>query len=270
MVISMNLFRFQQLENFQRRSSRFMGSSIRPQFDWTNQICRIGISAGPLARRKKHMRKTVLILMVIIFCQSEAQLVKSYGFKVGLAAESQKWEFAAITTLAVDTKIRTGIDVGVFIEWLDIPYFSVLTELHYIQKGAKCTSNVMWTIVDRNSPQGYVDQGYYSFTPRLDYLSIPLLVKFRFATPVCSAYLVVGPRIDFFLSRHGTDWLVMTNDYQKINFGGTYGIGLEQFSLVPFNIGAEFRYSPSYQKSYTANNLTVNNQSMEFLLLIGL
>ena len=72
----MNLFRFQQFESYQRGSSRFMGSSIRPQFDWTNQICRIGISAGPLGRnnilqiikRRIAMKYTraILVLSVLI------------------------------------------------------------------------------------------------------------------------------------------------------------------------------------------------------------
>jgi hypothetical protein len=217
------------------------------------------------------MRRFVLViitLLVVFFCKCEAQLIKSYGFKAGVAAESQKWEFATSTTLAVDTKIRPGLDVGIFLEWLDIPYLSILSELHYIQKGAKCTSNVMMTMVDRSSPLGYVDLGYY-FTPRLDYLSIPLLMKLRFELPILSVYLLAGPRIDIYLSKHGDEGLMVNKDYQNENIGGTFGFGLETLSLAPFNIGTEFRYSPSFQKSYSSDYFSINNQSMEFLLVIG-
>jgi len=212
------------------------------------------------------MRKTILIIityMIVFFCVCEAQLIKSFGFKTGLAAESQKWEFSTLTNLAIDTKIRPGLDVGIFLEWLDVPYISVLTELHYIQKGAECTSNVMLTTPSRPDGIGY------SFTPRLDYLSIPLLMKLRYDLPILSLYLLAGPRIDIFLSKHGDEWPLISEVYQKENLGGSFGIGFETFSLVPFTIGIEFRYSPNFQNSYSANYLKVYNQSMEFLLVVG-
>lgn len=212
------------------------------------------------------MRRSILIsttLLVLFCCLCEAQLIKGLGFKAGLAAETQKWDFPTWSGIAFNTKIHPGLDVGIFLEWLDVPYISVLTELHYIQKGAECRSNVMLTTPSRPDGIGY------SFTPRLDYLSIPLLMKFRFNLPILYVYLLAGPRIDIFLSKRGDEWPLFNEVYQKENLSGTFGIGFGSLSLKPFTIGIEFRYSPDFQKSYSTNDLKVYNQSLEFLLVIS-
>ena len=48
----MNLIRFQQIENYQRRSSRLWDPRFDHNLIGQHQICRIGISAGPLGSVK--------------------------------------------------------------------------------------------------------------------------------------------------------------------------------------------------------------------------
>jgi len=100
-------------------------------------------------------------------------------------------------------------------------------------------------------------------------MSIPFLMKVRYDLPILSAYLLAGPRIDFFLSEKGDEIEVRSNDYKKENVGGTFGLGLGTLSMVGFNLGFEFRYSPNFQKSYSSNYLSIDNQSMEFLLVLS-
>jgi hypothetical protein len=209
---------------------------------------------------------SILILLIIGFSISQSQLIRSYGIKAGIASVNQNWDWGSQTGIVGNSNERQGLDAGVFVEWLDIPLLSVVTEIHYIQKISDITTNVMLTKV-ANNPQGYIDEGY-AFTPRLNYLSIPLLIKVRYDLPILSIYLLAGPRIDFFLSEQGDELAVSSNDYQKENIGGTFGMGFATLSIERFNIGVEFRYSPNYQKSYSSDYLSIDNQSMEFLLVL--
>jgi Outer membrane protein beta-barrel domain len=207
---------------------------------------------------------TVLILLMMSFSTSESQLIRGYGLKIGVASTNQNWDFAAQTGIAVtSTTAHQGLIVGAFIEWLDIPLLSVVTEVQYIRKGSNVMTNLHISTMELPDGNGQ----FLSYSTRINYLSVPLLAKFRQNGGLWSPYIVAGPRFDYCISSSG---VFSTADFNKINIGGTFGIGAESASILPIQLGLEFRYSPDFQNSYSVQGITIKNRSMEFLLVLSM
>ncbi len=211
------------------------------------------------------MTKSILAVFVSLFVvhsMSESQLIRHCGLKAGIASTNQNWAWPAQASVSANSTSRLGVDVGAFVEWLDIPLFSVLTELHYIQKGSEATTNV--PITTAQFPDGTGQ--FLSYSTRINYCSVPLLAKLRMNWGVFSPYVIAGPRFDLYLSNDGT---FPSHDFNKLDVGGTLGIGVELPSVLPVQIGAELRYSPSFQDAYSVQSLTIRNRSLEILLVLA-
>jgi hypothetical protein len=150
------------------------------------------------------------------------------------------------------------------VEWLDIPMFSFSSEVHYIQKGMK----ISVPVTTETNPDGTGD--YRTFSPRVDYLSVPILAKARFVDGQLSPYIIAGPRVDFLLQTKGEGFQVILDKFEKVDFGATVGVGVEVKSFEPVHLGVEFRFSPSFKDGYSSAFTKVRNSSMEFLLVAGI
>jgi opacity protein-like surface antigen len=210
--------------------------------------------------------KIAISLIVSIFGLTNAQAIHSYGFKGGFAQTSQTWNYSHnsfLYGLKVYDKPRVGIDIGGFIEWFNMPFISVVTEIHYIQKGS--TDEFIYTTAA--SPDG--TGGTMIIDPRIDYLSFPMFGKLRLETPIITLYGIAGPRIDFIIGHNNYATGAVFDDLKSPEFGLTIGAGLEYPIFVAYKVGVEYRYSYSPQYAYSNQHLTVKNNSMEFILLIG-
>jgi hypothetical protein len=206
----------------------------------------------------------VLTLSVIGFSISESQLIRGYGIKVGVASTSQNWDWAptaGVTTASTAT--HQSLEIGAFIEWLDIPLFSVVTEVQYIRKGSDATTNVSMTPIENPGGNGQI----ISYSTKISYLSVPILAKLRMNGGLLSPYIVAGPRFDFCLTSSGA---FSSSDLKTVNVGGTFGAGVESASILPIQVGLEFRYSPDSQASYSSPSLTIKNRSLELLLVLSM
>jgi hypothetical protein len=202
------------------------------------------------------MRRIIICIILVLFSFSGAyaQLVKGYGLKAGMVAANQDFDYSQ--GLEADTENRIGLDVGVFAEWLNHSYFSILTEIHYIQKGHTVES----TRTDEfGNPLSTVKHNN-----RLDYLSIPLLAKITLRTQYALPYLVIGPRFDYLLGYQSEISKELFDEFKNTGVGGTVGLGLESKSK-PVKFLLEFRYSPDFTNAYKSDMLKVKNSSFEIL-----
>ena len=217
---------------------------------------------------------SVLFLLFISFSTIHAQLIRGYGIKAGLTSANQTVNWADWIT---NTKARQGIDAGIFVEWLNIPFISILTEVHLIQKGSDVTTNFQITTVE--FPNGIpissiknsdLSVKYYGYSTKINYLSIPILAKLRISEGLLVPYILAGPRFDFKLSDN-----ISTNagrsfiNYKNNDIGGIFGVGAQLASIIPIHIGAELRYSPSFQYCFSEKYFSVKNSSLEFPLVLS-
>jgi opacity protein-like surface antigen len=189
---------------------------------------------------------------------AQAQLARSYGIKLGVVGANEAWS----TIPATD--IRWGFTADVYAELPYSKYLSADAEIQYTQKGMKYSLPV----TTASGPDG--SGQYYTFSPRIDYISIPILAKLRLPLPMVTPYLVIGPRFDFLISKKADGFDATINNFDKMDYGLTVGAGVELNSLFPFGLLAEFRYNPNSYDSYNSQYLSVRNRSMDFFVGVRL
>ena len=195
--------------------------------------------------------KSIVVLAVVASFTAHAQLLRGFGIKVGVTAAEQAWDYTYLPVLSTET--RWGITGSAFVELLRIPSLSFLVEAQYTQKGMTVTL----PISTETQPEGTGQ--YITKQPRVDYLSIPILAKVRFGTPLVTPYLIAGPRYDLLLTRHGEGFQAVIDGFKNSELGAAIGMGAELESILPFDALIEFRYNASFTDAYNTSFLKVRN-----------
>jgi hypothetical protein len=208
------------------------------------------------------LRVSIPILILCASSVSHAQLVRSYGVKLGAVSANQTWHYTFASDLASDgtTNYRWGITGGVYVELLDIPLLSLVAELQYTQKGTRYPL----PLTSVSQPDGTGQ--FKTLSPRVDYLSVPILAKLRLKLPFFTPYIISGPRADLLVSKRGEGFDLVIGEFKSTDVGGTIGVGVEIHTLLPVGLLAELRYNPSFRDSYKDKFLTVRNRSFDFLV----
>ncbi|KAF0153072.1 MAG: hypothetical protein FD143_512 [Ignavibacteria bacterium] len=213
------------------------------------------------------MKSKFLVTVLVIFIFSKvvnAQLLSSFGMKIGVANAGQSWDYSGdLTTIEIFDKSRIGFAFGVYTEWFDLPLISIIAEAHYIQKGSK--GEIIVATMD--SPAGTGETK--TITPRIDYLSMPLLAKLRYETNSFTVYGIAGPRIDILIGKNSEAVGSVFDDFKYTDIGGTFGFGFEIPITEIYFASCELRYSPSFQNIFSNGILEVKNRSLEFLVVFG-
>ncbi len=214
--------------------------------------------------------KKVCFVFALIFAvsSSQAQIIRGYGLKVGTTISNQAWEYSnssGLSDLSFDSDSRVGLNIGIFSEFLDIPFISIVTEANYIQKGMKKELPVTTT----THPDGTGE--FFTWKTRVDYINISAFGKLRFNFGIFTPYVMIGPKIDFEINKKDSfgQVNVVAENYNKNRFGFKVGIGSE-INLLVFNLLAEFIYEMEFNELYKNDNLEVNSNSFDLRLGIML
>lgn len=189
----------------------------------------------------------VLIILLLFYSESvNAQFIRGYGFKVGASLTKQTHQYQNLGWFGGERltfpKSLIGLNLGVFIEILDLPYLSFPIELNYIQRGWK----------EGNS--------YYAHT-----LNITLLVKPRISVNEFNPYLLIGPQFDYVF-----DPTFKFSQYQKDNYTGLIlGIGSE-FNVWELKMLTELKYDFYFDALYENHFLNLKVTTQTLSLRIGL
>jgi hypothetical protein len=211
------------------------------------------------------MRSTLVILLcAIIFAPSEsqAQLIKGFGLKAGVVSATQTWSYWTNSELPTDA--HWGFDSGLFVEALDLPLFSLVVELHYVQKGFSTT----FTVTTPAYPEGTGKE--MTLQPRVDYLSLPVLAKFCFDAGAFTPYIFGGPRLDILITHTDDGFALVFDKFKKVDAGFSLGAGAEVPIAFGANLLTEFRYSPTVTEAFSNGSLKVKNHSIELLVGVKL
>ncbi len=220
----------------------------------------------PKTSRSMRISKGVSLLselsaafLILMSCtDSQAQFLRGYGLKLGAVAANQSWNYTGSSSMSYDN--RWGFTVSGYVEFLDLPFVSGVLEAQYTQKGISESIPV----TDAAHPDGTGE--FITYRPRVDYLSIPLMIKVRFPMQVLTPYVVAGPRLDLLVGKDGGAYSSVIDSFKTSDFGATFGAGMEFQSMLPVGVFAEFRYNPSFQDAYDKGALKIRNRSMDFVL----
>jgi hypothetical protein len=219
----------------------------------------------------RHWLKEVLIMkkiiiqltLALLLCGgvSNAQLIKSYGFKLALTSASQNFEYSTppwAWWTGSKTSAKIGFNIAAFVEWFDHPVFSVVSQIEYANRGTHLVYQL--------------PGGTRSTDGSVNYLSIPILAKVVVPMGAVSPYFLVGPRADFLVGYQEFVVLLSGNpnyrdllysDFKKAMVGGSIGVGVQFDSLLPVSALVELRYNIDFIDSYDKNNLKVHNNAID-------
>ena len=208
------------------------------------------------------MKKTILLVFafeLFLAQSSNAQLIKSYGFKVAFTSADQKYNYTYLSNM--DTKRRSGFNAAIFAEWLNLPFISIITQCEYAQRGMGMDFN-------RTNSTGPTIIDTYTNYNRVDYFSIPIFAKFTLPVAPIDPYILIGPRIDFLLGYHSDQNAFdgVYDSFSKTMTGASFAIGVDLKSVIPIALFIEARYNIDFKDSYSTQYLTVRNNSFDVWL----
>ncbi len=229
---------------------------------FSNAVTPLGISIA--IETPSPMKFFIVILLSLTFlCPTNvsAQTIKTYGAKLAVTSAGQDFYY---TMFDPNIKRRIGFNAAVFVEWLDIPFFSIVTQVEYAQRGR----GVEFILTGSSGPE---EIGRITLYDRLDYLSIPMLAKFTLPAGTISPYLSFGPRLDFLLGyKSEMNSNSVFDNFRKTNVGGTVAIGAEIVDFLSVAITLEVRYNLDFRDSFSSQFLRVRNNSFDLWLGAGL
>ncbi len=202
------------------------------------------------------------ISLLHIFCENSSGQVRAYGLKIGTVASRLDFDYAANLDRNLNTYYRWGINVGVFIEALDVPNLSVVGSVDYTQKG------VGFKLIERTPAHPEGIEGPKSFADEIDYLSLSILLKPRIDLRFGEFYVLAGPRLDVML-RALNEWSIYTH-FRDGAYGVTIGGGFIVPDMVARGVGLEIQYSPNFGKEYSSDKVSVTGTSVQILLVLEL
>ena len=213
----------------------------------------------------RHYVATILLLTLACFCRLDAQLLRGYGLKAGLTSANEAYHLGSLPQF--ETKRRVGFCIAAYAEWLNLSALSVVTQLEYTQRG------VGWELKTlRVGPRGFEQISSQVSYARVDFISLPILIKLRLPVGSIQPFLLAGPRIDHLLGYTSADWSLIDpySSFDQNVLGGSVGGGVESVELLPVDVVMEFRYNHDFVNSYENPVLTVRKNAFDFWLGVRL
>lgn len=171
------------------------------------------------------MKLRLFIIISCSFTATNAQNIKSIGFKGGINRSNQEWNY---NNISVDSKYQARNFGSYFLsaDFFAKKYLSVVGDLGYISKGRALTVQIT------DDVGNYL--GFSKFVERFSYLTFNPQIKFHYDIHKFSPYLFGGPHADLFIkhkdhiSNLSDNKTYYTNPKgNAIILGITYGVGCE-------------------------------------------
>lgn len=210
------------------------------------------------------MKKSIFVILFLLgYSILSAQFVRSYGIKAGMTISNQTWDYS-VSGLNFKPEDRTGLNIGVYMELLDIPLISIVTELNYIQKG-------MSIDIPRTTSNNPNSNDFVKWDTRIDYLNIAALAKLRFNYGILTPYLVIGPKVDYEIGKSFSDVNAqeVEDSFKKERLGAKVGLGTE-INFLPIEFLVEILYDADFNELYDNSNLKVSSDSFDLRIGIKL
>jgi len=190
-------------------------------------------------KRNVYIMSTLMIIMLIITGSSFAQL----GFRVGPKA-GYNWATVADTSLSGQSA-RKAIGFGLALEFNFFSLFSIEADAVYSPRGA--------TLENDGSL-------------RLNYISVPIVLKKKFLPALIHPYILAGSEINFLMNaeENGND---IKDELKSQYFCLVVGGGLE-LSLLGKGAFIEARYTHGFTDVWKGDERSLKNNV--FSLFVGI
>lgn len=189
---------------------------------------------------------TILFLQQLTFGQFQNL---NFGIKGGLNLADTDQDVAELEEMLSGTDFERNIystfHVGLVVEYSLSPTFSVVLNALYNNKGTEFQG------VQVEDYVGLID---YNISEKFEYLSFPLLAKYRFGSAQVRPYLFLGPEISYLLSAENVvnvevmvvgevfdTTMTISDELEALEVGLNAGLGVE-FPVSSFKAFFEASY----------------------------
>lgn len=209
----------------------------------------------------KRIIPAIIFVLLSITHAVDGQFINSMGLKVGISLADQTYIFTPIDyTLKTDPVI--GPSAGIFLEAFRGKHFSFQSDLTFVTKGSKTTTESI-TVNHLENDRIIVNEGNLKIS-RFYYLCLSPMARYRMDLDHITLYVLLGPRVDF-LVKYKTDSDYPLEEQNKVIPGLTGGLGTE-FNLNTLYIFIEVQYQSDIMPVTGIDPLLVNNKILLFTL----
>ncbi|MGP8215287.1 MAG: hypothetical protein ACLQQ4_06970 [Bacteroidia bacterium] len=217
---------------------------------------------------KKINIKAIILLSLVLFSAvfsasaqdmregKKKKILSALGIAGGITYGKDKWNPEG--PLAQE-KYLLAFNGAILAEFFHHPRYRWRTELEY---------NMMGTTEILNSPSGE------KVVNRTNYLSFNNYLKISFAQTKFVPYILVGPRLEYLLSRQAAVYQPEISQFNLLHVTGSVGVGAEAMWKNPLRPFIEVLYNhdimPSYSSYYADGLLPTNIVYRAYELRIGL
>ena len=210
--------------------------------------------------KENNMRKLFIVLLFILSISTYAQIIPSYGLKIGLGITNHSWEYEPPINSKLDWDNNYGVTIRAF---ADVAFNNIIVaegEIGYSQKGIRKTIPV--TTVQ--NPDGIGES--IDVTNKLNYLSLSLIGKIKIETDLFSPFILIGPQYNRLLSSNiAKGFEVVYDHFEKDIFSITVGLGSE-FKIFSINALLEYRYERDINNNSKLSTIDIKNYSHTILV----
>jgi len=210
------------------------------------------------------MKRVIPVIIIVLLSATltvEGQFINSVGLKAGISIANQSHQITPIDyTLETDPVI--GPAAGIFLEMFRGKHFSFQTDLAFVTKGSKTTTQSI-TVNHLDNDNIVVNEGDLKVST-FYYLSVSPMARYRIDMESITPYAMLGPRVDFLL-KYKTDSDYPLEEQNKVIPGLTGGLGVE-FTLNELGIFIELQYQSDLMPVTGKDPLLINNNIFLFTL----
>ena len=209
----------------------------------------------------KRMVPVILLLLFFATLTVDGQFIGSAGLKAGVSMANQSHRITPID-YTIKTDPVTGPGIAIFMEAFRGNHFSFQTDLSFVAKGSKTTTESV-TVNHLENDRIIVNEGDPKVS-RFYYLCLSPMARYRIDLKRITPYAILGPRMDFLLE-YKTDSDYPLEEQNKIIPGLTGGLGAE-LNLNGLGIFLELQYQSDIMPVTGKDPLLINNNILLFTL----
>ncbi|HEX9975172.1 MAG TPA: porin family protein [bacterium] len=203
-----------------------------------------------------------LVLFILAPLILNARVIDRFGAKIAISASK-------VTAADFENFFnrRIGFNLGVFGEKNITNYIAFVSSVEYNQKGY--ISEMIATSEDGKEIQK-VDSN-----TRLDYLSVPVLAKFKYSKICIEPFVAIGPRFEYMLNYKKGEFKFMkitvkdnmADNFNRFSYGGSIAGGINIPISNKFKLNLEFRYNYDFSDlASKPNTIEFKNDSFDLWL----
>jgi opacity protein-like surface antigen len=188
------------------------------------------------------MSTKIIVLSILLFFSSlsYSQIIKSIGFKSGLALSNQKWEYSTFTNELITNQLTCTYNV-ITIDFIKKQNWDLALDLGFYQSGSIKEKNPYFHLENTKEYAGEVKHrfGFFTLSP---------ILRFKTQIKSFTPYIQFGPRFDFYNSFFSNDYAdYFNNEINKTQYGFHIGEGLA-YNFKNFSILAEYQFFYNFNK----------------------